>query len=66
MPPDATSEIRLHRAAHAAGNDVRCVLHLSPIWTTLAAMTGIAVPITTTAEAHLMLAGLTRVLCASP
>jgi len=66
VPPDATSEIRMHRAAHAAGSDVRCVLHLSPIWATLAATTGIAVPITTTAEAHLMLAGLARVPWACP
>ncbi len=66
VPPDVTSEIRMHRAAHAAGDDVRCVLHLSPIWVTLAATTGIAVPITTTAEAHLMLAGLTRVPWACP
>ena len=66
VPPEATSEIRMHRAAHAAGDDVRCVLHLSPIWVTLAATTGIAVPITTTAEAHLMLAGLTRVPWACP
>ncbi|HEY7907806.1 MAG TPA: class II aldolase/adducin family protein, partial [Thermomicrobiales bacterium] len=35
-------------------------------WVTLAATTGIAVPITTTAEAHLMLAGLTRVPWACP
>ncbi len=66
VPPEATSEIRMHRAAHAAGDDVRCVLHLSPIWVTLAATTGIAVPITTTAEAHLMLAGLTRLPWACP
>jgi L-fuculose-phosphate aldolase len=33
---------------------------------TLAATTGIDVPITTTAEAHLMLAGLTRVPWACP
>jgi L-fuculose-phosphate aldolase len=66
VPPEATSEIRMHRAAHAAGDDVRCVLHLSPVWVTLAATTGIAVPITTTAEAHLMLAGLTRVPWACP
>ncbi len=66
VPTEATSEIRMHRAAHAAGDDVRCVLHLSPTWVTLAATTGIAVPITTTAEAHLMLAGLTRVPWACP
>jgi L-fuculose-phosphate aldolase len=66
VPADATSEIRMHRAAHAAGDDVRCVLHLSPTWVTLAATTGIAVPITTTAEAHLMLRGLTRVPWACP
>lgn len=66
IPPDATSEIRMHRAAHAAGDDVRCVLHLSPTWVTLAATTGIAVPITTTAEVHLMLNGLTRVPWACP
>jgi ribulose-5-phosphate 4-epimerase/fuculose-1-phosphate aldolase len=66
VPPDATSEIRMHRAAHAAGDDVRCVLHLSPTWVTLAATTGIAVPTTTTAEAHLMLAGLARVPWACP
>lgn len=66
VPPDATSEIRMHRAAHAAGDDVRCVLHLSPTWVTLAATTGIAVPTTTTAEAHLMLADLTRVPWACP
>lgn len=66
VPSAATSEIRMHRAAHAAGDDVRCVLHLSPTWVTLAATTGIAVPITTTAEAHLMLAGLTRVPWACP
>jgi L-fuculose-phosphate aldolase len=65
-PAAATSEILMHRAAHAAGEDVRCVLHLSPIWVTLAATTGIDVPITTTAEAHLMLAGLTRVPWACP
>ncbi len=66
VPPEATSEIRMHRAAHAAGDDVRCVLHLSPTWVMLAATTGIAVPITTTAEAHLMLADLTRVPWACP
>ena len=66
VPPDATSEIRMHRAAHAAGDDVRCVLHLSPTWVTLAATTGLAVPVTTTAEAQLMLAGLTRVPWACP
>jgi len=66
VPAGATSEIRMHRAAHAAGEDVRCVLHLSPVWVTLAATTGIEVPITTTAEAHLMLAGLTRVPWACP
>lgn len=66
VPPEATSEIRMHRAAHAANDDVRCVLHLSPVWVTLAATTGIAVPITTTAEAQLMLAGLTRVPWACP
>ncbi len=60
VPPEATSEIRMHRAAHAASDDVRCVLHLSPVWVTLAATTGLDVPITTTAEAHLMLAGLAR------
>lgn len=66
VPPGATSEIRMHRAAHAAGADVRCILHLSPTWVTLAATTGIAVPITTIAEAHLMLANLTRVPWACP
>ncbi len=66
IPAEATSEIRMHRAGHAAGGEVRCVLHLSPVWVTLAATTGIAVPITTTAEAHLMLAGLTRVPWACP
>lgn len=66
VPAHATSEIRMHRAAHAAGDDVRCVLHLSPIWVTLAATTGFAIPITTTAEAHLMLAGLARVPWACP
>ncbi len=66
IPASATSEIRMHRAAHAAGGDVSCVLHLSPTWVTLAATTGIAVPITTTAEAHLMLGGLTRVPWACP
>jgi ribulose-5-phosphate 4-epimerase/fuculose-1-phosphate aldolase len=66
IPPEATSEIRMHRAAHAAGDDVRCVLHLSPVWVTLAATTGLDVPITTTAEAHLMLAGLARVPWACP
>lgn len=66
VPPDATSEIRMHRAAQAAGDDVCCVLHLSPPWVTLAATTGIDVPITTTAEAHLMLAGLARVPWACP
>lgn len=66
IPPDATSEIRMHRAAHAAGEDVRCVLHLSPTWVTLAATTGMDVPITTTAEAHLLLAGLARVPWACP
>ena len=66
VPPNATSEIRMHRAAHAAGDDVRCVLHLSPTWVTLAATTGITVPVTTTAEGHLMLAGLTRVPWACP
>ncbi len=66
VPPDATSEIRMHRVAHAAGDDVRCVLHLSPTWVTLAATTDIAVPTTTTAEAHLMLADLTRVPWACP
>ncbi len=66
VPPEATSEIHMHRAAYAAGDDVRCALHLSPTWVTLAATTGIAVPITTTAEAHLMLAGLTRVPWACP
>lgn len=66
VPPGATSEIRMHRAAHAAGDDVRYALHLSPTWATLAATTGIAVPTTTTAEAHLMLAGLARVPWACP
>lgn len=66
IPPDATSEIRMHRAAHAAGDDVRCVLHLSPTWVTLAATTGLPVPVTTTAEAHLMLKGLARVPWACP
>jgi L-fuculose-phosphate aldolase len=66
VPAHATSEIRMHRAAHAAGDDVRCALHLSPTWVTLAATTGFAVPITTTAEAHLMLTGLTRVRWACP
>jgi ribulose-5-phosphate 4-epimerase/fuculose-1-phosphate aldolase len=66
VPAEATSEIRMHRAAHAAGEDVYCVLHLSPTWVTLAATTGMDVPITTTAEAHLMLAGLTRVPWACP
>lgn len=66
VPPEATSEIRMHRAAHAASDDVRCVLHLSPVWVTLAATTGLDVPITTTAEAHLMLAGVARVLWACP
>ncbi|MGI8691236.1 MAG: class II aldolase/adducin family protein [Thermomicrobiales bacterium] len=66
IPPEVTSEVCMHRAAHAAGDDVRCVLHLSPTWVTLAATTGIAVPITATAEAHLMLAGLTRVPWACP
>ncbi len=66
VPAGATSEIRMHRAAHAAGDDVRCVLHLSPDWVTLAATTGIPIPITTTAEAHLMLKGLTRVPWACP
>jgi L-fuculose-phosphate aldolase len=66
VPAGATSEIRMHRAAHAAGDDVRCVLHLSPTWVTLAATTGIPIPTTTTAEAHLMLKGLTRVPWACP
>jgi ribulose-5-phosphate 4-epimerase/fuculose-1-phosphate aldolase len=66
VPEGVTSEIRMHRAAHAAGEDVRCVLHLSPTWVTLAATTGIPIPITTTAEAHLMLKGLTRVPWACP
>ncbi len=66
IPPDASSEIRMHRAAHAAGDDVQCVLHLSPTWATLAACTGLDVPITTTAEAHLMLRGLVRVPWACP
>lgn len=66
FPPDASSEIHMHRAAHAAGDDVRCVLHLSPQWTTLAACTGLEVPITTTAEAQLMLHNLTRVPWACP
>ena len=65
-PDDVTSEIAMHRAAHAAGDDVGCVLHLSPPWVTLAATTGIPIPITTTAEAHLMLGGLTRVPWACP
>lgn len=65
-PERATSEIAMHRAAHAAGEDVECVLHLSPPWVTLAACTGFAVPITTTAEAHLMLRGLARVPWACP
>lgn len=66
IPPGATSETRMHRAAHAAGDDVRCVLHLSPPWVTLAATTGLPVPTTTTAEAHLMLRGLARVPWACP
>lgn len=65
-PEGATSEIAMHRAAHASGSDVACVLHLSPPWTTLAACTGFPVPTTTTAEAHLMLRNLARVPWACP
>lgn len=65
-PERATSEIAMHRAAHAAGDDVTCALHLSPPWVTLAACTGFTVPVTTTAEAHLMLRGLARVPWACP
>ena len=60
-PDEVTSEIAMHRAAHAAWPDVACVLHLSPPWTTLAACTGFSIPTTTTAEAHLMLRDLARV-----
>uniref|UniRef100_A0A831X7N8 Class II aldolase/adducin family protein n=1 Tax=Thermorudis peleae TaxID=1382356 RepID=A0A831X7N8_9BACT len=43
-PPEASSEIQLHRHIYQRRPDVRCVIHLSPLYTTMVACTDLELP----------------------
>jgi len=60
-PPEASTEIQLHRRIYQARPDVRCVIHLSPFYTTLVACTDIELPTDLVPETALYLGEIARV-----
>lgn len=60
-PPEASTEIQLHRRIYQLRPDVRCVIHLSPLYTTLVACTDVELPTDLVPETALYLGELVRV-----
>ncbi len=60
-PPEASTEIQLHRRIYQARADVRCVIHLSPPYTTLVACTDLELPTDLVPETALYLGEIARV-----
>jgi ribulose-5-phosphate 4-epimerase/fuculose-1-phosphate aldolase len=60
-PPEASTEIQLHRRIYQARPDVRCVIHLSPFYTTLVACTDLELPTDIVPETALYLGEIARV-----
>lgn len=64
--PAASSEVQLHRRVYQRRPDVRCVLHLSPPYATLAACTGLSLPHDLIPEAALYLGPIARIAYVLP
>ncbi|MCX7624387.1 MAG: class II aldolase/adducin family protein [Thermomicrobium sp.] len=60
-PPEASTEIQLHRRVYQARPDVRCVVHLSPPYTTLVACSEVDLPTDLVPETALYLGEIARV-----
>jgi len=60
-PPEASTEIQLHRRIYQARPDVRCVIHLSPFYTTFVACTDLVLPTDLVPETALYLGEIVRV-----
>jgi L-fuculose-phosphate aldolase len=60
-PPEASSEVQLHRRIYQRRPDVRCVIHLSPFYTTLVACSDIVLPTDLVPETVLYLGQIARV-----
>ncbi|MDW8060921.1 MAG: class II aldolase/adducin family protein [Thermomicrobium sp.] len=65
-PPEASTEIQLHRRIYQARPDVRCVIHLSPFYSTLVACTDLALPTDLVPETALYLGEVVRVPYVQP
>lgn len=60
-PPEASTEIQLHRRIYQSRPDVRCVIHLSPFYTTLVSCTDLTLPTDLVPEAVIYLGEVARV-----
>lgn len=60
-PPEASTEIQLHRRIYQQRLDVRCVIHLSPFYTTLVACSDIALSTDLVPETAIYLGEIARV-----
>ncbi len=61
QPPQASSEVQLHRRIYQRRPDVHCVIHLSPLYTTLIACSDLELPTDLVPEAALYLGQIARV-----